>query len=214
MGQRVRDALHRPSWKHCAAVGVGLLALAGGVRAGRRRRSRLRYDSRYREEIVLSDGSRALLRLIRPSDKALLAAGMRRLSSEGRYRRFHVPKHDLTRADLKYLTEVDQSTHVAIGAVRRGGRREGLGIARFVQLPGRPDTAEIAIAVADEAQGRGLGKGLLVRLADAARERGIRYFTCEVLATNQPFLSMLHKLFPHQTRHYTGSVVTVDIRLG
>lgn len=162
---------------------------------------------------MLKDGTRALLRLIRPSDKRLLASGMQRLSAEGRYRRFHVPKHDLSRAELKYLTEVDSRTHFAIGAVRRGGRREGLGIARFVCLRERPNVAEIAIVVADEMQGKGLGRELLVRLSEAARERGIRSFTCEVLATNQIFLSLLASVFSDLKRRNDGPIVTVDIDL-
>lgn len=209
---RLFDARRR--WKRYAAVGIGLLAVAGGVHARQaRRRPRFRYDGRYREEIVLPDGTRVLLRLVRPGDKRLLAAGMKRLSSEGRYRRFHVPKHDLTRSELKYFTEMDTLNHFAIGALRRGGGREGLGIARFVRLPDKPDTAEIAIAVADEAQGRGLGRALLARLAEAARERGVRTFTCDVLATNKPFFRALSAVFPEQSRRQGGPYVTISVRL-
>src|SRR5512142_405820 len=102
---KAREALANRPWRQVAAVGVGLLALAGGIRARRvRGNSRFRFDWRYREEVALRDGTRALLRLVRPGDKGLLAAGMRQLSAEGRYRRFHVPKHELSRAELRYLT--------------------------------------------------------------------------------------------------------------
>ena len=135
---------HSRRWAGYAAVSVGLLALAGRVRV-RRRHHRFRYDTRYREEVRLRNGDSAVIRLIRPTDKRLLVAGMRRLSAEGRYRRFLVPKNDLSRAELRYFTEVDTLNHFALGARRRGGRGEGLGIARFVRLENRPDTAEIAI---------------------------------------------------------------------
>jgi GNAT superfamily N-acetyltransferase len=202
------------NWKRYAAAGVGLMALAGGVRARRtRRRPRMRYDRGYREEVVLADGARALVRLVRPYDRKLLAAGMAQLSAEGRYRRFHVPKHHLSTDELRYLTELDYYNHFAIGALGRTGLRQGLGVARFVRLAHRPDTAEFAIAVADEAQGKGLGRMLLSRLAEAARERGIGTLTCETLATNLPFLRLMGSLFRGVKRRTSGPVVTLEVSL-
>ena len=145
-------------------------------------------------EITLRDGTRVTLRPIRPEDKDALARAFARLSPASRYLRFHSYKHTLTEADLKYLTEVDGTDHFALVAVTPSHdmREEvGLGVARFVRDPKEPDLAEAAITVADDHQGKGLGKLLLHHLVAAARERDIRRFQAEVLAENAPMVHLL-----------------------
>ena len=50
------------------------------------------------------------------------------------------------------------------------------------------DTAEAAVSVADEWQGRGVGTALITRLAEGAREEGISRFTATCLASNNEVL--------------------------
>jgi RimJ/RimL family protein N-acetyltransferase len=112
-----------------------------------------------------------------------MTAAFERLSPESRYRRFLTPHDRLTTAELRYLTEVDHHDHEALVATdpRTG---EGVGVARYVRDPERPDTAEVAVAVADHWQGQGVGTELLHRLADRARDEGILRFTALVVADN------------------------------
>jgi GNAT superfamily N-acetyltransferase len=145
-----------------------------------------KFDESYREEATLADGTRVILRTVRPEDKELLRRGFERLSPESRFFRFFANKLSLSDSELRRLTEVDGVDHVALGAaVRRDdGVVEGLGIARFVRLDDEPRAAEPAVAVVDDEQGKGLGTLLLQRLAEAAHERGIERFRFEVLASN------------------------------
>ena len=84
-----------------------------------------------------------------------------RLSDESRYRRYHGVKGDLTRGDLRRLTEVDGVTHVACVAVDAADEIDAVG--RVVADPdGRH--AELAVVVADDRRGEGLG----ARVARAA----------------------------------------------
>jgi len=155
------------------------------------------YDSDYRETVTLLDGSRALIRCVRPEDKALIAEGLGRLSEEGRYRRFFSPKPRLSDRELAFLTEIDGVDHFAIGAMRQGpDGNQGLGIARFMRRADEPRVAEPAIAVVDEAQGLGLGTELFARLMAAARERGILHFRAEILATNDSIKQLMRNLQP------------------
>ena len=113
-----------------------------------------------------------MIRPIRPEDKGMLADGLRRLSPESAQRRFLTPKRSFSRAELRYLTEVDGRDHVALVAeypcypVRRL-----IAVGRFVIDQAEPDAAEVAVTVADEWQGRGLGSVLGAHLSHLARNR-------------------------------------------
>lgn len=147
----------------------------------------LTFDADYCEDVTLTSGLRVRLRLIQPEDKRRLQEGLARMSKESRYLRFFTDKPRLNKSELAYLTELDQQSHFAIGAVELdadGNEGEGLGVARFIRLPEDPRLAEPAIAVVDRAQGQGLGTLLMSRIADAARERDIQAFRSEFLAWN------------------------------
>jgi GNAT superfamily N-acetyltransferase len=156
------------------------------------------------ETVGLRDGSRVRLRPIRPSDKALLRAGFERLGPESRYQRFLVPTDRLTDAAVEYLTDVDHHDHEAIVALD-DATGEGVGVARFVRLADRADTAEAAVTVVDDWQARGVGTLLLDCLADRARSEGIARFWALLLAENRDMLDLLERL---------GPVRTLDRRLG
>ena len=62
----------------------------------------------------LPDGAPILIRPIRADDKRMLENGLRHLSEESVQRRFLTPKSSFSRAELRYLTEVDGRDHVAL----------------------------------------------------------------------------------------------------
>lgn len=164
----------------------------------------------YEEHTQLRDGTPIVVRLLRPTDKALLRAGFEKLSPESRYARFFAPKHSLTDDELRYLCEIDHEAHFAIGAVSEDGKT-GLGIARFIRVA--DGAAEAAIAVADEMQGRGLGRLLFLRLCAAARERGITTFNCEVLGTNAGMQRLLDAIGAEREVAVSGGVMTFDLEV-
>ena len=132
-----------------------------------------------------------LFRHIRPDDKGRLSAGLARLSPESQRRRFLMPKPRFSSSELRYLTEIDGFDHVAIVAVSAEDPDLFYGVARFVRLRDDPETAEVAVVVADPLQGKGLGRELGRRLAEEARERGVRRFTATLLGDNLA----AHRLF-------------------
>lgn len=149
-----------------------------------------------------------LVRPIRADDKRLLEDGLRRLSPESVQRRFLSPKRSFSRAELRYLTEVDGRNHVALAAEEpAGSERRLIAVARFVRLVGDPEAAEVAIVVADGWQGRGLGSLLSARLAAEARRVGIRRFTATMAADNRPAHRLMAKLTEHLEQHHVGSGV-------
>ena len=142
----------------------------------------------------LKDGTRVVVREIRPSDKLLFENSRGRFSDESMRRRFLGPKPRLTNSELRYLTEVDGETHFALVATPLDDLGSLGGVARFVRLADPPHTAEAAIIVADEYQGRGLGKRLAHQLADAGRDRGVRRFSASMLSDNKAALALMKTL--------------------
>jgi hypothetical protein len=72
--------------------------------------------------------------------------GFARLSPESRYRRFLTATPELTEEAVRYLTEIDHHDHEAIAALDEE-IGEGIGIARYVRNPERPDDREPRAAV-------------------------------------------------------------------
>ena len=173
-----------------------------------------RFDANWSESVQLGDGAEVQLRMVKPSDRVLMQGAWERVSPESRYRRFLSMKGRLTDHDLTYLTETDGVNHVALGAVRSAdGMEEGLAVARFVRLADEPTIAEPAIVVVDPWQRKGLGRLLLARLVEVARERGIEHFRSDVLASNDAMRAILAGL-PGVREHADGSTITVDVTLG
>jgi GNAT superfamily N-acetyltransferase len=173
------------------------------------------FDHHYEEHATLRDGTSVRLRLVRPDDKQMFVEGFSRMSPEARYQRFLAAKSQLTAQELRYLTETDGEDHFALGAavIAPDGAERGLGVARFVRLPERTDTAEAAFTVVDEAHGKGLGSLLFRRLMAAARERGITRFVCSVLASNEQMHELLRDIAPDASRRLDGYVVEFEFEI-
>ncbi len=149
-----------------------------------------------------------MIRPIRPNDKGMLSDGLRRLSPQSAQRRFLTPKRSFSRAELRYLTEVDGRDHVALVAEYPADpTRRLIAVARFVRLQDDPEAAEVAVTVADEWQGRGLGSLLGRHLAHSARNRGIRRFTATMQSDNAPAHRLMAKLTDQLEQHHVGSGV-------
>jgi len=94
---------------------------------------------------------------------------------------------------MGWHTAIDHHDHEALVALAPGSGQL-VGVARFIRIPREPDRAETAVTVIDSWQRRGVGTVLLSELAQRASEEGIRYFTAEILAENQPMLTLIRRL--------------------
>jgi RimJ/RimL family protein N-acetyltransferase len=156
----------------------------------------------------LADGAPLLVRSIRADDKGLLSQGLAQLSERSVKRRFLTGKRSFSRAELRYLTEVDGRNHVALVAESPTQPvRRLIAVARFVRLHGDPETAEVAIVVADDWQGRGVGSLLARELARRARGLGVKRFTATIAADNQPAHKLMAKLTRQLEHHHAGAGV-------
>lgn len=163
----------------------------------------------------LADGSVVRIGLVDRSARALIEQAMRRLSADSSARRFFAPRFRLSDAELDALTAPAGPDRVAVGAAARrpDGRVEGVGLARYVRMRERPDTAEAAVTVIDAYQGRGIGPRLLRRLAAEAASRGIRRLAGVVLADNAPLLRLLERNGWPVVRQPEGPHLRVEVPL-
>lgn len=163
------------------------------------------------ERAVLRDGSVIHVRQVAPGDGPLLEQGFAELSDESRYRRFLHPVKRLTEAEIEYFTHVDHENHEALIAVGPDGA-EPVGIARYVRIAASA-TAEVAIAVVDRWQGRGVGTVLLHELVERARRAGIARFTALCLADNAGVIDLLSRLGSTRIDHPEPGLAELSIEL-
>lgn len=162
-------------------------------------------------ELLLDGGMRLRLRHVRPSDKDFIRKGLAHFSRRSTYQRFFTPVVTLSEVHLEYLTEVDGTDHVAIGALDvTSGSECGVGIARYIRLEDAPHVAEAAVSVLDAYQGRGIGSLLLATLSRFAAAGGVTTFRAYVLEENRRFLHYLSALGAERREQGSG-IVRVDV---
>lgn len=162
---------------------------------------------------TLRDGSRLLLRPLRPADRDLYLRGFEHLSARSRYMRFFSPKATLTEKELHYFLEVDHHDHEAIVAIDVD-TDEGVGVARWVRDLDDPGVAEVSVAVVDDHQGRGIGGALLGAAARRAREEGVGRLRATVLSDNTRMLRLIRGRWPfHEIRRMPASVLELEFDL-
>jgi RimJ/RimL family protein N-acetyltransferase len=160
------------------------------------------------------DEQKISIRPIRADDGDRLRASHARLSPESRYRRFLASKPELSSADAQYLADIDGCSHFALVATLDDPEGSIIAVARFVSIPDAPGTAEFAIVVGDDYQGKGLATELLTQLAEAAAERGVHRFRATMFADNVPVRRMLHRLAvgdPREARMGSTSEIEIDL---
>ncbi len=174
----------------------GVLALDARVRvaatrAGTQRLAIRPYPKELEEDVSLPDGRMLFLRPIRPEDEPALHATFAKLTLEEIRLRFFVPFKTLSHVMAARFTQIDYDREMSLVLTHRGvvGRTELYGI---VSINADPDNerAEYAIIIRRDMSGQGLGRLLMRRIIDYARQRGIREVYGEVLAENSVMLKI------------------------
>jgi RimJ/RimL family protein N-acetyltransferase len=161
---------------------------------------------------TLGDGRTIEVRAWRPSDRPGLMAAFGRISDETLRLRFFTVKRHFSDKEVAHFTEVDFVKQVALVAV--ANEREGpaiVGAGRYFVVG--PDAAEVAFALVDDYQGKGIGTALVRHLIAIARRAGLQKLIANVLPDNQPMLGVLRKCgLPLETRRDRDAVcVTLEL---
>ncbi len=163
------------------------------------------YPSEFELDVVLRDGGGARIRPIKPDDGPLLVDFFQTLGPESRYFRFFRIKETLEPKEVEFFTHVDYGDRMALVTILDG---KMIAVARY----DREDegTAEVAFAVADTHQGRGIGTQLLQLLTTHASSHGVTRFRAYVLPENRQMMRLFRNSGYELTRTIEDGVFTVD----
>ena len=142
---------------------------------------------------LLRDGREPRIRPCRPADVRALQAFVRNLSERSRYLRFFRPLPELPPRMLRQFVAADGVTERVLIAVT--GEKDAVRIVGLAQYAREADGGcEFALVVADDWQGRGLGRRLLRSLVASADSAGMHQIRGEVLRENRAMLGLARAL--------------------
>jgi acetyltransferase len=152
------------------------------------------YPVKYVTPWRLKDGTEVLLRPIRPEDEPMEAELISGLSEETSRFRFFQPIRNITHEMLVRYCNIDYDREMAmIAEYTKGRKKRNIGVGRLITEPGEK-RAEFALVVADDFQGKGLGKKLLDMLIGIGEERGLESIYGIVLPDNRRMMLLCRAL--------------------
>ncbi|HVX75577.1 MAG TPA: bifunctional acetate--CoA ligase family protein/GNAT family N-acetyltransferase [Bradyrhizobium sp.] len=160
--------------------------------AGRTRFSIRPYPTQWEGELLLKDGSRIMVRPMRPEDEPAIAGFLGEVDPEDvRLRFFHAVK-DFSHTFVARLTQLDYARAMAFVAMDPNTRQ----IVGTVRLHSDSlyESGEYAILVRSQLKGKGLGWALMRLLIAYARSEGLKRLFGEVLHENTTMLAMCREL--------------------
>ncbi len=147
-----------------------------------------------RHEWITNEGSRVTIRPIQPEDREIERAFVSGLSSNSKYLRFFSAIKELSPQMLDRFTQVDYPREMALIATVQSETTElEIGVARYAP-GGFENSAEFAVVVADDWQGRGIARELLRHLFSVAEDSGFKRIEGIVLRANKNMLLLCRDL--------------------
>lgn len=167
------------------------------------------YPVEYVAPWKAKSGAEMLIRPIRPEDEPLIVSFHDRLSERTVVERYFTALALSARTAHERLTRIcfiDYDRELALVAVKtrgpaEGDRLDGESIAGVSRLNRQEDgsSATLAVVIADDDQGQGLGEALMLRTLQAAKAEGVRRVFIHFLPQNERMSRLSRKLGFHLT---------------
>ena len=154
------------------------------------------YPVQYASSWSSKAGARVLIRPIRPEDEPLIVAFHNRLSERTVVQRYFAALDLNARTAHERLTRIcfidyDRELALVAETTDSAGKPVIGGVSRMIR---EDRTATLAVVVADDFQGHGLGETLMRRALDAAHSEGIRQVLIHFLPENLRMRNLSRKL--------------------
>jgi acetyl coenzyme A synthetase (ADP forming)-like protein len=163
-------------------------------------------------DVILRAGETLRLRAPTARDADALLEFFAELSEQSLYLRFHGPRSVAPTLVRPFLDPDWEERGALAGTMEANGSERIVALATWSRLRD-PTVAEVAFAVADSMQGKGIGTRLLEQLANLAAEAGIQRFVAEVLPQNVAMLSVFADAGFDISRELAGGEVEVKFSI-
>lgn len=173
------------------------------------------YPTSLERDVEMRNGTRFLLRPIKPDDEEALTAMVALCTQEDLRLRFFGQLKSFPHQMAARFSQIDYDREMALVAVNPATQhRESViyGVVRLVADP-ENDQAEFAVIVRSDMKGHGLGYQLMTEILAYAKSRGLREVHGDILRGNVTMLQMAHELGFITEKGACGDVSRVSIRL-
>ncbi len=184
---------------------------AGVLPRDQKLRSRSAYPDEEVRDAVLRDGRRISVRPTRTGDAVALQDLFFRLRVEDVQTRFLRHLRSLTDEMAQHLCSIGYAQEMAFAAVVGESESERMVGTSGYFLDPQTGLADVAYMVDPEWHGVGLATLLQARMAEYARDHGIRGFTADVLVGNGAMLAVFRRLGCRMTTHLAEGVYEVQL---
>ena len=150
------------------------------------------YPTEWVRHVTLRDGTKVLVRPIRPEDEVLYDAFFAGVTSEDLRLRFFAPVKEFSHTFIVRFTQIDYARTMAFIALEESSGQM-LGVVRL-HANADYDSGEYAILLRSDLKGRGLGWLLMQMMIEYARAEGLKTIEGQVLRENSTMLAMCTEL--------------------
>ena len=150
------------------------------------------YPKEWERPAALRDGTRILVRPVRPEDEPLYGPFFAAVTPQDLRLRFFAPVKEFGHRFIARLTQIDYARAMAFVAIEKASGKM-LGVVRL-HADANYDSGEYAVLVRSEMKGHGLGYLLMQMIIEYARAEGLKAIEGQVLSENTAMLAMCREL--------------------
>jgi len=149
------------------------------------------YPTKYIKSVKLKDGTKVILRPIKPEDEMLWLDMFKSFSMETvRYRFFRIIKDTPHELRTRYCN-IDYDREIGIVAeIEKDGKKKFIGVTRLIFDPGSTEKAEFALVVSDKWHRLGLGSEFIDYTIHIAKDKVLKIIYGIVLKDNIPMITL------------------------
>lgn len=172
------------------------------------------YPEMYVKHLQLKDGTKVLLRPIKPEDEPLWMAMLAACSKETIYSRFRYFFHWQSHQVAVRYCYIDYDREIAIVAEINGDQKKQLiGVGRLIADPDR-ETVEYAVLITDAWQNKELGSIITDHCLEVAKRWKMKKVVAQTTTDNKPMIAVFEKRDFSVTYGEDDTTVEVERAIG